>query len=56
MDRSYHRLIPGIAVDRIISVMKDLLFLLDSEGRIILVNPAVCNALEYSEEDLVGKQ
>jgi len=35
--------------------MKDLLFLLDPEGRIISVNPAVYNVLGYSDEDLAGK-
>ena len=42
-------------VDSIISSMIDPLFVLDSEARIIMVNPAVCMLLEYQEEELISR-
>jgi PAS domain S-box-containing protein len=46
---------PFIAADRIIESMKDLLFLLDPKGRIISINQAVCEKLEFPNEELIGK-
>ncbi|MBN1129154.1 MAG: response regulator [Chitinispirillaceae bacterium] len=46
---------PVIAADRIIKSMKDLLFLLDTNGRIISLNPAVQDVLGFSDDDLSGK-
>ncbi len=45
---------PFIAAGRIISVMNDLLFLLDPQGRIVSVNNAAVRALACPEEKLKG--
>ncbi|MHA2366037.1 MAG: response regulator [Candidatus Hodarchaeales archaeon] len=44
---------PVTAVDTIISSMSNLLFLLDPNGLIVLVNPIVLETLDYSEKELI---
>jgi PAS domain S-box-containing protein len=46
---------PFIAAKRIITVMKDLLFLLDTHGRIISVNPSTLSTLACTAQQLIGK-
>jgi PAS domain S-box-containing protein len=46
---------PFIAAQRIVTVMKDLLFLLDTNGRIISVNPSAAETLACSAESLIGR-
>ena len=46
---------PGIAAERIFSSISDLLLLVDVEGRIQRVNPAVRVLLGYRESDLIGQ-
>ncbi len=42
------------AADKIVTTMSDLMFIIDSNGEIIDVNPAACHALEYSKSELIG--
>ncbi|MBN1576992.1 MAG: PAS domain S-box protein [Chitinispirillaceae bacterium] len=53
----YHMLdiTPFVAAQRIIKVMKDLLFLLDTHGRIISVNPSALATLACTNEQLIGR-
>ncbi len=46
---------PFVAAQRIITVMKDLLFLLDTRGTIISVNPAACRSFHCSDAQLIGR-
>ena len=46
---------PFVAAQRIITVMKDLLFLLDTRGTIISVNPAACRSLHCADGQLIGR-
>jgi PAS domain S-box-containing protein len=46
---------PFVAAQRIAIAMKDLLFLLDTRGRIISVNPATLTTLACPEHMLIGK-
>jgi PAS domain S-box-containing protein len=46
---------PFIAAQRIITTMKDLLFLLDGNGRIISVNQSALQTLSCTQESLTGK-
>lgn len=45
---------PTIAADKIISTMKDLLILLNPQGKIVSVNKAVSDSLIYDNEELEG--
>lgn len=49
------RITPKAAADEIIATMRDSLLLLTPEGRIVSVNQAALDLLEYSEAELVGK-
>ncbi len=46
---------PVTAAMNIISTMSDSLFLVNSDGRIVSVNPAVSNLLGYEVKELIGK-
>jgi PAS domain S-box-containing protein len=46
---------PFIAAQRIITAMKDLLFLLDTHGRIISVNQSAIETLACSDNQLIGR-
>lgn len=48
-------LTPEIAIDEILSKIKDLLLLVNPEGRIILVNKQVENLLGYKAANLIGQ-
>ena len=37
------------------NTIKDMLFVLDTKGTILHINNTVCNRLEYTEEELIGK-
>ncbi|MCP4366430.1 MAG: PAS domain S-box protein [Planctomycetes bacterium] len=43
-------------VDNIIKSMLDMLIVVEPDGTIKTVNPAVCNLLGYEEEEIVGRQ
>jgi two-component system sensor kinase FixL len=49
------RITPKAAAAEIIATMRDSLLLLTPEGRIVSVNQAALDLLEYSEAELVGK-
>ncbi len=53
----YHLLdiTPVIAAQRIVSVMQDLLFLLDTRGRIISINQSALATLMCSDDQLIGR-
>jgi PAS domain S-box-containing protein len=46
---------PFLAAQRIVTVMKDLLFLLDTQGRIISINPSAAETLACRAESLIGR-
>ena len=46
---------PFLASQQIVTAMKDLLFLLDTHGRIISINPAARETLECGDERLIGR-
>ncbi|MBN1761189.1 MAG: PAS domain S-box protein [Chitinispirillaceae bacterium] len=46
---------PFVAAQRIITVMKDLLFLLDIRGTVMSVNPSALRSLGCSNEQLIGR-
>ncbi len=46
---------PEIAMDEIISKIKDLLIMVDNEFRIVIVNDQIKRILNYQEEELVGQ-
>ena len=48
-------LTPVTAAENIISTMSDSLFLVDTDGRITSVNPAVSDLLGYEMKELIGK-
>ncbi|HVS30060.1 MAG TPA: EAL domain-containing protein [Thermoanaerobaculia bacterium] len=47
---------PSLAATEIISTMRDLLLVSDSDGRIRFANNAACGFLGYAREDIVGRQ
>jgi PAS domain S-box-containing protein len=46
---------PTAAHDTIVHTMSDGLLTLDAYGRVTSANPALCQLLDYSEEELIGK-
>jgi two-component system, cell cycle sensor histidine kinase and response regulator CckA len=46
---------PVIAADQIVAAMKDLLLLLDMQGKILSINQATLDVLEYDRDELEGK-
>lgn len=42
--------------NRIVQSMSDILFVLDSQGKIVMVNRQMCETLGYSQEELIGKE
>ena len=47
---------PALLADKIISTMPDALVLSDAQGKILTVNKALLDFLEYRQDEIVGKQ